>query len=282
MSGRFLVIGEHGLDVFEHCHVNRIAPDCPVPIALPYATTYAPGMAANVAANLLSLGATTVDTILSSPPLTKTRYVDEASGYVMLRVDGREDEDGRWEESGDGVREPFRIEQFREQAKRADYDAVVISSYKDYLNEDSIARIATDCLALGIPTFADHKLILGEWSRYLSYVKINAHEYEAQLAKLGEYPERFCENLIVTFGAGGSKHFYGGRLAGKVGMTHVPVAPVEVSSLSGAGDTFHAAFALMMVGNGGDVASAMDFANRAARIAVSRRGVVAVRRDEIT
>lgn len=278
---RFLVIGEHGLDTFHHCKVKRLCPDAPAPIALPYATTYAAGMAANVAANLLSLGAEHVDTILSSPPIEKARYIEESSGYIMLRVDGRQDEDRKWEERGDSAGKPFQIEHLITKLNCAHYDAVVISSYKDYLNEQSIALIAAECSARGILTFADHKLILGEWSRQLTYVKINEREYEAQLVKLGAHPERFCENLVVTFGANGSKHFHGGELAGKVKETHVPVAPVEVSSLSGAGDTFHAAFALMTVKTGGFIAESLDFANRAARVAVSKRGVVAVTAAEV-
>lgn len=279
MSGRFLVIGECGQDTFHHCRVNRLAPDIPIPVALPYATTYSPGMAANVAANLVSLGATEVQTMLSEP-LIKTRYVDEASGYIMLRVDGAQDEDGEWKADGDRIIEPFSP-MVRLPLHANLYSAIVISDYaKGYLSEESIEQIAQWGADFDVPTFLDTKKLLGDWSKQC-IVKINEREYQAQVRELGANPERFCRDLVVTFGARGSKYFVGGDAAGKVNELHVEVEPIEVSSLSGAGDSYHAAFALMMVKTGGDIATSMDYANRAARIAVSKRGVVAVRAEEI-
>ncbi len=64
-----------------------------------------------------------------------------------------------------------------------------------------------------------------------------------------------------------------------------------MSDLAGAGDTYLAAFALSYVSQrqaikepGAEsviVRGAMGYANRAARIAVSKRGVVAVKADEV-
>lgn len=280
MSGRFLVIGESGLDVFHRCHVHRIAPEGPVPVALPFATIYSPGMAANVVANLLSLGATTVDTILSEPALTKTRYIDEQSGNLMLRVDGRTDEKGEWEENGDKVSAPFNHVAFRDRIARTvnggetKWDGVLISEYgKGYLSTENIGDIAWLCNQYGIPTWLDTKHILDANTRHVTFVKLNRREYQAQL-KAGVKPEMLCGNLLVT--------------QGQEGMwwvnedVHVPVEPVKVAEVSGAGDTALAALALAFYENGGDLTKAMEFANRAARVAVSRRGVVAVNRGELT
>jgi bifunctional ADP-heptose synthase (sugar kinase/adenylyltransferase) len=62
----------------------------------------------------------------------------------------------------------------------------------------------------------------------------------------------------------------------------VPVDPIEVSSVAGAGDTFLSALALYLAKYWGcDLFDAVDYACMAARIAVSKRGVVAVRAEEV-
>lgn len=277
MSGRFLVIGESGLDVFHTMRHERIAPDAPVLVGVYQATTYNSGMASNVVANLVSLGADHVDSILSDPPITKTRFVDTVNGQIVYRGDGLPPSDG-----GDRVKTPFAINDLRMQLDHTQYDCIVVSDYaKGYLTTHSMQQIAQEAANHGILAIADTKAILGEWSRRFDYVKINEREYNAQVKALGECPERFCEDLIVTFGKGGSTHFHGGELAGKVVPSVVPTAPVVVADSSGAGDTYCAAFVLMITKTGGDIATAMDYANRAARIAVSRRGVVAVCAEEV-
>jgi bifunctional ADP-heptose synthase (sugar kinase/adenylyltransferase) len=271
VSGRFLVIGEGGIDRYIYGTVNRLAPDAPVPVINPTRETNNAGMAGNVAANLISLGATRVDTILSDPPITKTRYVDEASGYILVRVD-----------ENDRVKVPLKASEVIAKLDHDHYDACLISSYnKGYLTESTIEDIAAECYERSIPTFVDHKFILGHWSEAITYVKINEREYAAQVKALGKHPERFCENLIVTLGRDGAVWYPGGSIAGKMVETKVSVEPIAVSDLSGAGDTYLAAFTLMMTRTGGFVAESMDYANRAARVAVSKRGVVAVKQDEV-
>ena len=89
--------------------------------------------------------------------------------------------------------------------------------------------------------------------------------------------EQFCENLIVTMGDKGSrwisKHSY-------EPMVTIPVDPIEVSSVSGAGDTALAGIVMETL-RSYSIAEAMSYGNRAARIAVSKRGVVAVRAEEV-
>jgi bifunctional ADP-heptose synthase (sugar kinase/adenylyltransferase) len=270
VSGAFLVIGESGIDRYIYGEVKRLAPEAPVPVINPTRETNNAGMAGNVVANLVSLGAVRVDSILSDPPITKTRYVDEVSGQMLVRVD-----------ENDRVTQPFDRELFGRMIRENCYDALIVADYaKGYLTEDDIAYIALKAKQGLIPTVVDTKKILGSWSKNVRWIKINEREYAAQVKVLGQHPEEFCENLVVTLGRDGAAYYAGGRHTGKARGVRVPVEPISVSDLSGAGDTFCAAFALMITKTD-SVTKAMDYANRAARVAVSKRGVVAVEASEV-
>ena len=47
-------------------------------------------MAGNVVRNLKSLGVTNVDIITNKEQITKTRYVEDKSNQMLLRVDGND------------------------------------------------------------------------------------------------------------------------------------------------------------------------------------------------
>lgn len=257
---KVLVIGETCCDVTVHCSVTRLCPEGPVPVANPVHATESLGMAANVYANLRSLGCGEARLLSQTSDIVKTRYVDEVSGYLLLRVDEHDKAD------------PIDATQL-EQTLKEDWAAIVISSYdKGFLSEDDIAFIGATARQRRIPTFLDTKRVLGPFSRDITFVKINRREYDLNVKAIGR-PAEHCQNLIVTLGAQGSWWVNGDQT--------VSVDPVVVSDVTGAGDTALAALALAYLTSGGNVLKAMDYANRAARIAVSRRGVVAVKQEEV-
>lgn len=267
---RFLVIGEAGIDQTHIMRHDRIAPDGAYPVGLYQSTQYNPGLASNVVANLLSLGADHVDSILSDPPLEKTRFIDASTGHPVYRGDGLPPS-----KIVDRVNVTFDsdaiIDTFENELDKKP-DCVVVSSYdKGFLTTDDIEFIAAEAKLRDIPTIVDCKFLLGKWS-VNCIIKINQKEYNAQLAKL-EKPAIWCKELIVTLGAGGAWDVTRNVV--------IPVAPIQVADLSGCGDSFCAAFAIEYIRSGWNVRQSVDFANRAARIAASKRGVVAVRVQEV-
>lgn len=256
-----LVIGETCTDRFVYCRATRLCPEGPVPVLNPVRTTENFGMAANVRANLLSLGAARVDLVCQERDIIKTRYLDDQSGQMVTRVD----------ESDTAA--PLDLEWTLSKVREIKWDAIVISDYhKGLLSEDAFCAILDAAHRQRIPTFVDTKKLLGAWSMLARFVKINEREYDAHL-RAGLTPESLCEDLIVTRGASGAHWITRGAVS--------PSESVEVRDLSGAGDTFMAAFVLKWLWNGRNVIAAMEYANRAARVAVSKRGVVAVRADEV-
>jgi len=87
MKKKVLVIGEYGIDRFVYGKIERINPEAPSPVLVPVSTKENLGMAGNVFENLRSLKKFEVDFLRNSFPAIKTRYVDEKSNYILLRVD---------------------------------------------------------------------------------------------------------------------------------------------------------------------------------------------------
>ena len=83
---KILVIGDSCIDRFIYGDVSRLAPEGPIPIFNPTSELSNPGMAGNVYRNLKSIGC---DPIIISNKINpiKTRYVDERSGQLMIRID---------------------------------------------------------------------------------------------------------------------------------------------------------------------------------------------------
>lgn len=263
---KILVIGDACTDIFIRGKVNRLCPEAPVPVLNPTKKSLNPGMAGNVAANLKSLAPDwEVDFVHQDTSIVKTRYVDDVSGYILLRVD-----------EDDKIIEKLTLEKLIERIPRSldDYDAIVISDYnKGFLTEENLNIITNyvrgNCNAL---IFLDTKKILGPWSRWVNVVKINNREYEEQL-KHNTNPELFCGRLIVTLGSGGS------QLIGESELV-VRGNEVEVIDVSGAGDTYLAAFVIGYL-QSEEILASMKYANKAAGIAVSKQGVVAVKKSEM-
>jgi bifunctional ADP-heptose synthase (sugar kinase/adenylyltransferase) len=256
-----LVIGETCTDRFIHCSATRLCPEAPVPVLNPIRTVENLGMAANVRSNLLSLGATRVDMVCQERDITKTRYIDEQSGYIVVRVD-----------ENDMVKKTIDRAWLWDKVGEQQWDAIVVSDYhKGAVSEETLEMVFNRAGEVHIPTFMDTKKLLGSWSFKADYVKLNTHEYDLHLRAYLR-PETLCRNLIVTKGPQGAWWVQRDLV--------VDTDPAEVRDVSGAGDTWLAAFVMKWLWNQ-NVATAMAYANRAARVAVSKRGVVAVRADEV-
>lgn len=235
---------------------TRLCPEAPVPVFVPRYETSNPGGAGNVAANLRSLRPDwEIEHVFQTSRIIKRRFVDEASGHILLRVD-EGDEVAAIDDNQLGC------------LLASNWDAIVISSYaKGFLRRDQMQRVFE---RHGI-TFLDTKFQLGDWSRRAFCVKINRKEWEAQ-PKGAEFD---CQNLVVTLGKDGATLYEkGAKTFEDKGR------PVAVRSVSGAGDSFQAALVINFLETS-CLRSALMFANLASSIAVSRPGVVAVTQEDI-
>ena len=215
---KFLVIGETCSDRFCYGKAPRLCPEAPVPVFVPEGGVEGLGMATNVYANMVALEKETngktpfsnkINLFTNETKGHKTRYIDGASNQMFLRVDT-----DSYPHCGEL---PNNIEE---------YDGVVVSDYnKKFLKERDLEEIGGRAKLSFLDT---KKKYNSDWESLFTFVKINEKEYEENnwLFK--------CDNLIITKAERGC--LYRGK--------DYPIKhPSEVRDVSGAGDTFLAAFA---------------------------------------
>jgi bifunctional ADP-heptose synthase (sugar kinase/adenylyltransferase) len=265
-----LLVGELAIDRFVYGECPRRSPEAPCMVHKPSRVETNPGMAGNVKANLKSLSpGIRVDFFHQSTDIIKTRYIDEDSGQHLMRAD-----------EGDDAFEPdcwIKLIDFIGARQSTVYDAIVISDYgKGFLSVATMGALAEIARELNIPTFLDTKAILGDWSRAINFIKINDKEYHNQLANGVKTPWTECGSLLVTHGKDGIDLY---NRDGSVAI-HEPAVAKSIWSVAGAGDSVLAALVVRYLETR-DIQSSMSFAMKAASVAVSRPGVVAVAREEV-
>ena len=235
------------MDIFIYGDTPRLSPEGPAPVFIPTQERYNGGMASNVESNLISLGCE-VDLVTNTSSITKTRYVHESSNTLLLRVD-----------EGDVVKQ---VEDSKlKSVDYWEYNMVVISDYnKGFLTEEDIAYIAYK----HPNTICDTKKKLGEWCRDIRFIKLNRSEFEnnKEFIKQNDW---ILEKLIITLDKDGCKH------NGKI----YPTEQVEILDISGAGDTFVAAFSKKYIETS-DVEQSITFANECSSKVVQKRGVTTI------
>lgn len=236
-SFNILLIGDNCKDIYQYGTIDRLSPEAPVPVFVPTYTEERDGMAGNVFNNLEALGCHV--NYLHGETSTKTRIIDARSKQQIVRIDN------------DIKSTPMTFET----AIPNVYDAIVISDYNKgtisyELMEEIIATVKC-------PVFIDTKKtdlerLQGAW------VKINELEYSKLKSE--------CTGLIVTRGDKGAT------------VVHHDVecsAPkVEVADVTGAGDTFLAAFAFQYI-NTTNLLQSIRFAIAASAVTVQHIGVYA-------
>lgn len=244
---KILVLGESCVDEFIYGKAERLAPEAPAPVFVPTRSTSNPGMAANVVENLKALGAE-VDFITNTNKITKTRYVDDKTNHLLLRVD-----------VGDSEVVPFNI--INQNFELDKYDAIVISDYcKGFLDEYAISSLCN----IYPNVFIDTKKPIGRYLSLCKYLKINEKEYKDSKSFFDSNQD-ILSKTIVTLGKEGCK----------LGNKIYPVEEVAVKDQSGAGDTFIAGLVWKYV-NTHDINKSIDFANDCATKVVSKRGVCTI------
>jgi D-beta-D-heptose 7-phosphate kinase/D-beta-D-heptose 1-phosphate adenosyltransferase len=311
---KILVIGDIMLDRYIHGDVERISPEAPVPV-LRHARRYErAGGAANVAMNLAGLGCQTflggfwgsdseqaelatileragIDTVCvvptSLPTISKTRIVGRTQQLLRLDIESRDT--------------PPAVEAQRLQDRAtelvAKVHAVILSDYaKGALSSTLCEAIIRAARTARIPVLADPKT--PDFSKYTGATTIcpNLGELSAatgipahhtdDLLAAGQalVTEHDLKFLTVTMSEKGISLLRATTLASPdpatPGVYHSPARAREVFDVSGAGDTVIATLAASLAG-GLQIETAVDLANLAAGIVVSKVGTVPIAAHEL-
>ena len=239
-----LIIGETCVDKFVYCEAKRLSPEAPIPVLNTLYSVNNQGMAGNTAANVLAL-APDAEILKLTPEgnITKTRYVEEKSNHMFLRVD-----------EGEEYIKPFKwgpaVDIMIDQA-----DIVIVSDYnKGYLSNIDLKEIARKST---LSILDSKRKLTDDIIKDFTFVKLNESEQNNN-------PNLTTRNVIVTLGKKGAH--YNGEL-------YESPNPQDTIDVSGAGDTFTAAFIIEFY-QSFEESSAIKFANKKSSEVVARRGVV--------
>jgi D-beta-D-heptose 7-phosphate kinase/D-beta-D-heptose 1-phosphate adenosyltransferase len=301
---QIVVVGDIMLDRYTWGDVDRISPEAPVPVVRVMHETNQPGGAGNVAMNLAALGGRPtlvgfcgqdsesyslqellraggvewrVTSVDGHPTTTKLRIV--GGKQQMLRLDR--------ESVGDFPDAAFRALRDEIEAALQNADAVVLSDYgKGVLTEEVCQYAIRQAGKRGIPILVDPKQ--RSFARYRGATTICPNLRELSLAT--GFPttqmdailaagQRMVEDLNLNC-LTATLSEKGIALLRANSRYIAPAVARQVFDVSGAGDTVIATLALALAG-GAEMEPAVQLANIAAGIAVSKVGTVPVRADEL-
>ena len=299
-----LVVGDLMLDQYVWGEVERISPEAPVPVVRATLRDEKPGGAANVAMNLAGLGARvtlagfgggdpeqrTLESLLAKagiepslatvpnvPTTTKLRIL--SGNQQMMRLD-RE------------AAPVFSDADYRSLLERVfaalpNVSVVVLSDYaKGVLTEPVCQAIIRKAQEFNIPVLVDPKN--RSFARYrgattvcpnLKELSATTGEAVADLDRLltaaqGQLPSLQMAFMAVTLGEKGIV------VLRRDSRLHAPAIVQQIYDVSGAGDTVIAVLALAMA-CGVAIETAVQLANIAAGIVVSKIGTVPIQREEL-
>jgi len=299
-----LVVGDVMLDKYIWGEVERISPEAPVPVVRAAFHDEKPGGAANVAMNLAGLGACvtvcgfaggdgeqerlesllaeagvepSLTTVKGAPTTCKLRVL---SGHQqMMRLDLEPQPSYTAADFADLLARALG-------ALRA-VSVVVLSDYaKGVLSEAVCRTLISEARQNQIPVVVDPKN--RDFTRYRGATAIcpNRKELSAatgeptadldRLLAAGQamLPDLEVECMAATLGEKGI------AVLRHDSRSHAPAVVRQVFDVSGAGDTVTAVLALAM-GCGVAVERAVELANQAAGIVVSKVGTVPIQREEL-
>ena len=307
---RVLVVGDVMLDQFLFGRVQRLSPEAPVPIVEYDRDEFRPGGAANVAMNLAALGA--------QVSLVGVIGADDAADRLrtLMRREGVSDAHLVVDEARCTTRKLRIVTQRQQQVARVDYendrdvasgvavrigeaiaresrtaDVVLVSDYlKGVITPDTMAAVLAAARDRGQAVLVDPKI--PHLDLYRGVTLLTPNQMEAETAthcrirtdeEAREAARRLqarldCDSVVITRGEQGMWVLDGGTTPAT--EANFASAALEVSDVTGAGDTVIATIAIALA-SGASLVEAAQLATIAAGIAVSRFGAVAVTRDDL-
>lgn len=296
-----LVLGDVMLDKYIWGEVSRISPEAPVPIVHVQRESCAPGGAANVASNLASLGAKAVlvgvvgndahkDMLcreLEQRGIIAKLALDDRPTITKVRVMGQKQQLVRVDYEHTRPLDQEMEQRIIDVVRGTPADAIIISDYaKGVVTQtlyDELKRLAEERrIQLFVDVKPRHKV------RYAGATVIKTNHKEAcELAGVEEHNgdgmteigrklvAQLQSHVVVTRGAQGVSVF-----SREGAVRHVPTQAKQVFDVTGAGDTFLAAFALAFIA-GESLEDAAWVANHAAGIKVGKVGTASVSAEEL-
>jgi len=245
MNKKILVIGESCKDIFVYCSSVRLAPDVPVPVLNVLYQKENEGMAKNVQRNILQITKQCdIKTNENWESITKTRFIDEKSNHMFIRVDS----------------DHSCINRINLKEIDFSYDLIAISDYdKGYLKENDIKKICDNHKNV----FLDTKKIIGQWAKNAKFIKINDYEFKRS--------QKYMDNSLIkkTIHTAGEEGCYFNDIC-------YPVNKSEVKDTSGAGDSFFAAL-IVKFAETNNIIKAIEYANLCASKVVQQKGVTTIK-----
>lgn len=243
---RIIVIGEICDDIFVYGESKRLSPEAPVPVFIPKYTNINSGMCGNVMENLKGLVPDAdVNYVPQQTKITKTRYVDDKTNYMFLRVD-----------DGEGDVSPLKLNGYiRKLIEKS--DITIVSDYnKGFLTDDVLIEIG---LSSKLSIIDSKRNLTDNVVNSYTFIKLNEEEYSIN-KKLSE---KYLNKMVVTLGMKGAMYN---------NVNYPSPSPKQTIDVSGAGDTFVASFITKFYETS-DISDSIKFANEMAAIVVSKRGV---------
>jgi len=295
---RVLVYGDMILDDYLFGHADRLSPERPVPVVMYEHRDLYLGGAGNVVRNLQALGCEPilVTVVGEGDAGNECRAQMAAAGLAM---------DGLIEAEGWSTPRKLRVHAGQHALVRIDFEGPRPEDRRvDAALEDALSRLSPGCqgavvsdyrkgavTAAGVdglkralgdaPVVVDPKGIHAELYRAADYLLPNERELADLLG--GEWgdpgAERLLENLDLT-ALVLTRSERGVRLYGGGAPMDIPARARQVYDVTGAGDTFAAAFAAFLL-SGEKAETAARLANVAAGIKVRKIGTATVTREEI-
>jgi rfaE bifunctional protein kinase chain/domain len=297
-----IVIGDIMLDKYIWGKVNRISPEAPVPVVNIEKTEYRVGGAGNVASNLSKLKChTSILTITGddhNSEILATRLKKHnvqalferdhsRSTTVKSRILAQRQQLVRMDQEKTSPFPDSRTNKLLSllNSNTHQLDAIILSDYdKGLLTAAFIKKIISTYQE--IPVIIDPKA--RDYARYkgATVIKPNYNEFcdainkdNLPLNKFDQYAQKLVtdydfKGLIVTLGERGVYYYDKGN------SQIIPTEAHEVYDVSGAGDTFTAAFtASYVISNDFDLSARIG--NLASAVAVEKVGTAAVTRKEL-
>jgi D-beta-D-heptose 7-phosphate kinase/D-beta-D-heptose 1-phosphate adenosyltransferase len=292
---QIFVVGDAMVDVYHNGVANRISPEAPVPIIENPKLTFSLGGAGNTAANIKSLGGSAVlvsvigaddwgvkfiqkceDTGISFPATphqgftTSSKHRFLAGDHQVVRIDYE-----------DTSIPPSAGSQIGKVLEESEFSVLLISDYrKGVISEDLLVKIFARAQELSAPIIVDSKA--QDFSIFEGASLLTPNLVEALRASGEHDPRRAAKKLhaltgadvLVTLGQDGMLLYSEGQ------FSSFPSTAVEVSDVTGAGDTVAAAIAIKL-SEGATLVQAVAWANLAAAVAVGRVGTYSVLRHEV-
>jgi rfaE bifunctional protein kinase chain/domain len=311
LEGRkVLVVGDLGLDEYLDGEVRRISPEAPVPVVEVRTQEYRVGLAANVAQNIHSLGGVGL--------LVGLVGADDTAKLLggLLKQNGVSDQHLIHDEQRPTTRK-VRVMSGQHHVVRVDFEerkylspevesrvlqkvepllataeGLILQDYgKGVLSEGLTQELIALAQSNGKKVVVDpHRTTPVRYYRGADLIKPNRDEAfilsglnvdDLQLRpdsilEVGRaiQAQTRCPNLIITQGKSGVTLFQGEQIS------HIPTEPRQVYDVTGAGDTYLAAFCLAWFG-GYDPITAAVMANAASGVVVGKIGSVPCTKAEL-